>query len=135
MKIFTIIAIIIGLLLVAIISLNFLGAAANKNYTEEVNPNLGNEFGQMINDEPGGVDYGEAAALAQQEALLKEMMGESFEPTAIPKGKAISYSNEAPVEQEDKMQFDNLLNNFQSVASTKPDILARKIQMWLEEDT
>ncbi len=134
MKIFTIIAIIIGLLLVAIISLNFLGAAANKNYTE-VDPNLSNEFGQVMNEE-GGADYGEAAALAQQEALLKEMMGESFEePPAITKGQANSYSNENPVEQEDKMQFDNLLNNFQSVASSKPDILARKIQMWLEEDT
>ncbi len=134
MKIFTIIAIIIGLLLVAIISLNFLSAAANKNYTE-VDPSLANEFGQVMNDEAGGVDYGEAAALAQQEALLKEMMGESFEPTAIPKGQASSYSSENPVEQEDKMQFDNLLNNFQSVASSKPDILARKIQMWLEEDS
>ncbi len=135
MKIFTVVAIIIALLLVAIISLNFLSVAANKNYTNEIDPSLGNEFDQVLNDEIGGADYGEAEALAQQEALLKEMMGESFEPTPIAKGEAKSYSNDSPAESDDKMQFDNLLNNFQSVANNKPDIMARKIQMWLEEDS
>lgn len=134
-KIFTIIAIILGLLLVAIISLNFLSAAANKEYITEMDPNLANEFEEVINDEPGQ-DYGEAAALEQQEALLREMMGDSFtqEPAAAAKSQPSSYSSDAPVNDQEQMQFDNLLNNFQSVANTKPDILAKKIQTWLEDD-
>ncbi|MBT6843323.1 MAG: hypothetical protein HOA17_05935 [Candidatus Melainabacteria bacterium] len=134
MKIFTIIAIVLGLLLVAIISLNFLSAAANKEYVNEMDPSLGNEFEEVINDEPG-VDYGEAAALEQQEALLKEMMGDSFvEEKPSAKGEATSYSSDSPAIEQEQMQFDNLLNNFQSVANKKPEILARKIQTWLEDD-
>ncbi|MDA0772707.1 MAG: hypothetical protein O3C63_07155 [Cyanobacteria bacterium] len=133
-KIFTIIAIVLGLLLVAIISLNFLSAAANKEYTNEMDPRLGNEFEEIINDEPG-MDYGEAEALKQQEALLKEMMGDSFvQEKSAAKGEARSYSNDSPAIEQEQMQFDNLLNNFQSVANKKPEILARKIQTWLEED-
>ena len=133
MKVFTIIAIILGLLLVAIISLNFLSAAANKEYVADVNPNLGNEFEDIINDEPGA-DYGEAAAVEQQEALLREMMGESFVENEMPKSEPSSYSAPQTQENEEQMQFDNLLNNFQSVASKKPEILAKKIQTWLEDD-
>lgn len=133
MKIFTIIAIILGLLLVAIISLNFLSAAANKEYVADVNPGLGNEFEEIINDEPGA-DYGEAAALEQQEALLREMMGESFVENEMPRSQPSSYSAPQTQETEEQMQFDNLLNNFQSVANKKPEILAKKIQTWLEDD-
>lgn len=139
-KIFTVIAIVIGLLLVAIISLNFLSVAANKNsYVPELDPNLSNDFDQIVNDEPDLVqDYGESAALAQQEALLKEMMsGGAIPPsTSINKGQASSYSTDSREEtgQQEKLEFDGLLNNFQNVADSKPDILAKKIQMWLEED-
>lgn len=143
MKIFTIIAIIIGLLLVSIIALNYLGAAANKNYNPELDPNLSNEFDEVLNENYIGneeEDFGESKALEQQEALLREMMNQSnFEKpdfSNAPKEKphVTSYTNTTnEAKTTDETQFENLLNNFQSVASSKPDLLAKKIQVWLDE--
>ncbi len=137
-KIFSILAIIFGLLIVAIISLNFLSAVANKNYQEQVDPNLGDEFDQVLNDDQAKVtsyeDYGESKALEQQEALLKEMMSDNTNTaTKVDKNKEATVY-ESNNNDKEQMQFDSLLNNFQSVAADQPDILAKKIQMWLDED-
>ena len=130
-KIFIVIAIIVALLLVSIISLNFLSAAANKNYTEELDPNLASEFDEVVNDDYQ--DLGEAESIAQQEALLKEMMGQGSESP----GELADASNRPRnLDEEDleKVEFENLLNDFQSVAGSKPDILAKKIQVWLDDE-
>lgn len=125
-KIFSIIAIIVGLLIVAIIGLNFLNAASNRNYVPEVDPNLSNEFDEILNDYGDNYsDYGEGQALAQQEELLKEMMNQQSSPKQ--EEKSIKAQN-------NNYEFDDLLNNFQSVASSKPDALAKKIQVWLDEE-
>ncbi len=135
MKVFTIIAIVIGLLIAAVFGLNFLNAASNRNINEEIDPNLGAEFDQVLNEpEPAPTDdYGESAVLAQQEALLKEMMGDSSAKVEGMKTAPTSYETPSNQEDNDKMQFDNLLSNFQSVANSKPDLLAKKIQVWLDE--
>lgn len=140
MKVLTIVGIIVGLLLVAIISLNFLSAAANKNYNPEIDPNLSNEFDEVLNENyisNDFEDFGEGKALEQQEALLREMMNQnpSKSDFANPyeKPEATSYVQNDSPEAQEQMQFDNLLNDFQSVASSKPDLLAKKIQMWLDE--
>jgi flagellar M-ring protein FliF len=137
-KIFIVIAIIFALIIVSIISLNFLNSAANKNYTEEIDPNIGSEFSEVINDNYD--DYGEKDSIAQQEALLREMMGKTTSPNNNeandPKELADSSSKPKKIDEEDleKVQFENLLNDFQSVAGSKPDILAKKIQVWLDDD-
>ena len=80
---------------------------------------------------------GEGKALEQQEALLREMMnqnpGKSDFANPYEKPEATSYVQNDSPEAKEQMQFDNLLNDFQSVASSKPDLLAKKIQMWLDE--
>jgi len=131
-KIFIVIAIIVALLLVSIISLNFLSAAANKNYTEELDPNLSSEFDEVVNDNYD--DLGEAESIAQQEALLREMMGQggAENPGELP--DASNRSKTLDEEDLEKVQFENLLNDFQSVAGSKPDILAKKIQVWLDDE-
>jgi len=136
-KFFIVIAIITALIIISIISLNFLSAAANKNYTEEIDSNIGSEFDEVINDNSD--DFGEGDSIAQQEALLREMMGQS---SGV--GSGNSGTQELPdssvrsrkIDEEDleKVQFENLLNDFQSVAGSKPEILARKIQVWLDDD-
>ncbi|MCE2929156.1 MAG: hypothetical protein LW817_05960, partial [Candidatus Caenarcaniphilales bacterium] len=142
-KIFSIVAILLGLLLVAVISLNFLSAASNKNYAPEVDPNLSNEFDEVMNDYPDNnsrsyEDYGEGQALAQQEELLREMMSQTN--SGAPKSSNAQSNFEfqenpaLTAGTDDDKQFDNLLNNFQSVANKQPDILAKKIQVWLDED-
>jgi flagellar biosynthesis/type III secretory pathway M-ring protein FliF/YscJ len=137
-KIFIVIAIIFALIIVSIISLNFLNSAANKNYTEEIDPNISSEFDEVINDNYN--DYGEQDSIAQQEALLREMMGQTASPNNNeandPKELADSSSRPKKIDEEDleKVQFENLLNDFQSVAGSKPDILAKKIQVWLDDD-
>lgn len=134
-KVLMIIAIILGLLFVSIISLNFLSAAANKNYSPEIDNDLASEFDQAVGagDYQAEENYGEDKVLEQQEALLREMMGQGGSTKEVPKSQATSYESEEK-NTEDQMQFDNLLNNFQSVASSKPDLLAKKIQLWLDED-
>jgi flagellar biosynthesis/type III secretory pathway M-ring protein FliF/YscJ len=137
-KIFTIIGIVLGLLFVGVIGLNFLSAAANKNYSADIDPNLATEFDQSLGNEYlTDQSYGEDKVLEQQEALLREMMGQNqISQNEIPKSSATSYSNFQQEQKpaDDQLQFDNLLNNFQSVANSKPDLLAKKIQMWLDED-
>jgi flagellar biosynthesis/type III secretory pathway M-ring protein FliF/YscJ len=137
-KIFTIIGIVLGLLFVGVIGLNFLSAAANKNYTAEIEPNLANEFDQSLGNEYiADQSFGEDKVLEQQEALLREMMGQNqITQNEFPKPSATSYNNFQQEQKpaDDQLQFDNLLNNFQSVANSKPDLLAKKIQMWLDED-
>jgi flagellar M-ring protein FliF len=130
-KIFSIIGIILGLLVVAIIGLNFLNAAASANVKTSVDSNLGSEFDQVLGDtNPSYDDFGEQKALEQQEALLKEMMNQAQPSSPSAKAEATSYS--AP--SAESREFESLLNNFQSVASSKPDLLAKKIQVWLEEE-
>lgn len=133
-KIFIVIAIIVALLLISIISLNFLSSAANKKYNEEIDPNLASEFDEVVNDNYQDYDdLGESDSIAQQEALLREMMGQgSGEPQEL-----TDISNKPRnLDEEDleKVQFENLLNDFQSVAGSKPDILAKKIQVWLDDE-
>lgn len=125
-KILIVIAIIIALLIIAVISLNFLNAASNQQYEPDLDPNMANEFDQVLNDNyPENVeDFGEGRALEQQEALLQEMMNQSA-------GEMQAVTEESEQEQ---MEFDNLLNDFQTVASSKPDILAKKIQVWLDDE-
>jgi len=140
-KIFWIVGIIIGLLLVAIISLNFLSVAANRNNIEsEVDPNLGSEFDEITNGAYGNnpyEDYGEGQALKQQEELLREMMSQGGPGAGFPRkdedGKQ-AVAAQIGAADKDKMEFDSLLNNFQTVANSQPDILAKKIQVWLDED-
>jgi flagellar M-ring protein FliF len=137
-KIFTIIAIVLGLLFVGVIGLNFLSAAANKSYTADIEPNLANEFDQNLGAEYlADQSFGEDKVLEQQEALLREMMGQNqISNNDFQKPPATSYNNfqQEQKPEDDQLQFDNLLNNFQSVANSKPDLLAKKIQMWLDED-
>jgi flagellar biosynthesis/type III secretory pathway M-ring protein FliF/YscJ len=137
-KIFTIIGIVLGLLFVGVIGLNFLSATANKNYSANLEPNLSEEFDESLGNEYlADQSYGEDKVLEQQEALLREMMGQNqMSQNEFQKPSATSYSNAQQNENtpDDQLQFDNLLNNFQSVAKSKPDLLAKKIQMWLDED-
>lgn len=139
-KVAIVLLIIFALLLIAIISLNFLSAAANPNYETELDENLGAEFDDVLHDtynqEPDEYDYGESQSIHQQEELLKEMMGQSSEPgmaATAQKAPATSYSS-TQSQADDSDQFENLLNNFQSVANAKPDILAKKIQVWLDDE-
>ena len=34
---------------------------------------------------------------------------------------------------KEEIEFESLLNNFQNVASSKPDLLAKKIEVWLDD--
>lgn len=152
-KIFSIVATIVGLLIVGIVGLNFLNAASTEE--TEVDPNLGSEFDQVLNENPDygeayneedydleGEDFGEQKALEQQEALLKEMLNDAndLEDAAgvtekeAPKSYSSAATAQADKSEEKNVEFETLLNNFQSVASNKPDLLAKKIQVWLEEE-
>jgi flagellar M-ring protein FliF len=136
-KVLVVIGIGIALLLVAIIGLNFLGAASNKDYDTEIDPGLGDDFEDVLNDsyEPDAQyeDYGESDALRQQEELLREMMnnGNADHAQTVQNQEMgqIAADNE-----EENVEFENLLNNFQSVASSKPEALAKKIQVWLDDE-
>ena len=33
----------------------------------------------------------------------------------------------------EEIKFESLLNNFENIASRKPDLLAKKIEVWLDE--
>ena len=135
-KILGVVAIVIGLLITAIIALNFLNGSANDaEYQTEYDEELGDEFDQVINDydpnAPEPSDYGEDAVLEQQEALLREMMGaQEAQEAQAEKAAAVSYSSA----DDQNVEFESLLNNFQSVANNKPDLLAKKIQTWLEDE-
>jgi flagellar biosynthesis/type III secretory pathway M-ring protein FliF/YscJ len=136
-KVLIIIGIGFALLLLAIVGLNFLGAAANKSYETEIDPDLGNDFEEVLNDEDYEMsddyssDYGETDSLKQQEELLREMMAKN---SAAP---AASNSEPEQITQntaDDNVEFETLLNNFQNVANSKPDALAKKIQVWLDDE-
>jgi len=136
-KILLIIGIGIALLLVAIIALNFLGAAANRDYDTEIDPSLGDDFEDVLNEsyEPDEQyqDYGESDALRQQEELLKEMMQGSGDPRE--QATTQDAAQVTGTQDDENVEFENLLNNFQSVASAKPEALAKKIQVWLEDES
>ncbi len=108
-------------LVLLIVGLNVIGSG-NRTKTE-TDPNLAKEYEELF---PVGADeayaydddFGEADAMAQQEALLKEMTKPA--PNAAPNGQ--------------QTEFDNLLSGLQSTAQAQPDILAKKIQVWLDED-
>ena len=94
-------------------------------------------------------------ALKQQEALLKEMMNQSNPPSSqantemqqapmasleatAPKqiaNQGVSYDNnyQGTTANKEEIEFESLLNNFQNVASSKPDLLAKKIEVWLDD--
>ncbi|MCH2226788.1 MAG: hypothetical protein MK033_03355 [Candidatus Caenarcaniphilales bacterium] len=106
-------------------------------------------------------DFGEKEALKQQEALLKEMMNQTVPPGANADPASISSpydqgsfaeTNPASLEgqaprqiamqndanlmdnsNKEEIEFESLLNNFQNVASSKPDLLAKKIEVWLDD--
>lgn len=138
-KILIVIGIGIALLIVAIIGLNFLGAASNKDYDTEIDPGLGDDFEDVLNEsyDPDAEyeDYGESDALRQQEELLKEMMNNGSADAQ--QQQAVSQDDVqqlAANQEEENVEFENLLNNFQSVASAKPEALAKKIQVWLDDE-
>ncbi len=137
-KILVVIGIGIALLLVAIIGLNFLGAAANKDYDTEIDPGLGDDFEDVLNDsyEPdtNQSDYGESDALRQQEELLREMMNNNNSTESNQTAGNQKMDQLSAGQDEENVEFENLLNNFQSVANAKPEALAKKIQVWLEDE-
>lgn len=133
-SIFSIIGTILGLLIVGIIGLNFLGAASNQKPQKTVDQNLGSEFEDVLHEKQEQVnDFGEKKALEQQEALLKEMLNAQEEPVAAPAATQTAAPKKANNASEQKVEFEGLLNNFQSAAQNQPEILAQKIENWLEE--
>jgi len=129
----------------------------------DIYPDLGNEFeDEAIEDdetEEDSDDYGEKEALRQQEALLKEMMSQSAPPkyfspeqsNIYDKGSMsspgferdenykqlssspLSLSGGVGEADNEEIKFESLLNNFENIASRKPDLLAKKIEVWLDE--
>lgn len=149
-KIFSIIGTIIGILLIGIVGLNFLSAAVNTQAKKTVDTSLGEDIEDIstaddnYGEQPRGDHQSQLMmqneqALAQQEALLKEMMSDSAgatatatAPPAMAQATSVSSTQQAQ-SKSPKVEFENLLNNFQSAAQSKPDLLAKKIQVWLEE--
>ncbi len=125
-KIFAGIGILFVLLIAAVIGLNIVGAAGRSNTEIETDANLGKEYEDIFPttaDEAYAYDdFGEQQAIAQQEALLKEM-------TQPAPSKEVK-----PNVSGQQIEFDSLLNGLQSTAQSQPDILAKKIQVWLDED-
>jgi|GEM_PF-1720884 len=125
-KIFAGIGIVFVLLIAAVVGLNIIGAASRSNTELETDPNLNKEYEDIFpttSDEAYAYDdMGEQQALAQQEALLREMSKPA--PVAATETK----------NNGQQMEFDTLLNGLQSTAQSQPDILAKKIQVWLDED-
>jgi flagellar M-ring protein FliF len=128
----------------------------------DVYPDLGNEFEDdvptnSIENDNDGEDYGEKEALRQQEALLKEMMSQSAPPKyfeqeqnniydkgsmsspsfdrteTMRQNSPLSLSGSVGNSNNEEIRFESLLNNFESVANRKPDLLAKKIEVWLDE--
>ena len=129
----------------------------------DIYPDLGNEFeDETIEEdetEEASDDYGEKEALRQQEALLKEMMSQSAPPkyfspeqsNIYDKGSMsspgferdenykqlssspLSLSGGVGEADNEEIKFESLLNNFENIASRKPDLLAKKIEVWLDE--
>lgn len=135
-KVFSVLGILFVILVAAVIGLNIIGASS-KGIDVETDPSLGDEFDEVLNDPELAAadyddDYGEDKALQQQEALLREMMGSTDDVANenTPKAEANSFSEG----NKSEMEFDNLLNNFQNVAQNQPDILAKKIQVWLDDE-
>ena len=125
-KILAGIGILFVLLIAAVIGLNLIGAAGRSNTELETDPNLNKEYEDIFPttaDEAYAYDdFGEQQAIAQQEALLKEMSK-----------PAPSSETQANVSGQ-QIEFDSLLSGLQSTAKTQPDALAKKIQVWLDED-
>jgi len=159
-KAMTIVGFIVLALIVSLFGLSFLSSMANKEGQAEtdVYPELGNEFEEEKEPEENEdeEDYGEKEALRQQEALLKEMMSQSTPPKYFQQDNSGMYDrgsigNERndPMKQlsntpmslsggvgddsNEEIKFESLLNNFENVASRKPDLLAKKIEVWLDE--
>lgn len=162
-KAMTIIGFIALALIVSLFGLSFLSSFANKDSQAEtdVYPDLGNEFEDdiptnSIEENNDGEDYGEKEALRQQEALLKEMMSQSappkyfeqeqsniyhkgsmsspgFERGESRQNSPLSLSGSVGNSNNEEIRFESLLNNFESVANRKPDLLAKKIEVWLDE--
>jgi flagellar biosynthesis/type III secretory pathway M-ring protein FliF/YscJ len=122
-KILAGIGILFVLLIAAVIGLNIIGAAGRSNTDLETDPNLNKEYEDLFPttaDEAYAYDdFGEQQAIAQQEALLKEMSKPAPETSNV---------------SGQQIEFDSLLNGLQSTAKAQPDALARKIQVWLDED-
>ncbi len=136
-KIFSVIGTIFGLLIIGIIGLNFLNAAANQESKTTVDANLGSEFDDLLHEEEDmGEDFGEKKALKQQEALLQEMLNaqQRAEPATATAVKEKPKTKTEASADDQKVEFEGLLNNFQNAAQNQPDILAKKIEMWLDED-
>ncbi|MEB3314837.1 MAG: flagellar M-ring protein FliF C-terminal domain-containing protein [Candidatus Melainabacteria bacterium] len=162
-KAMTIIGFIALALIASLFGLSFLSSFANKDSQAETDiyPDLGNEFEDDVpnNDteaDNDGEDYGEKEALRQQEALLKEMMSQSappkyfeqeqsniydkgsmsnpgFERGDTRQNSPLSLSGGIGNSNNEEIKFESLLNNFESVANRKPDLLAKKIEVWLDE--
>ena len=45
----------------------------------------------------------------------------------------LSLSGNVGNSNNEEIRFESLLNNFESVANRKPDLLAKKIEVWLDE--
>jgi flagellar M-ring protein FliF len=162
-KAMTIIGFIALALIVSLFGLSFLSSFANKDSQAEkdIYPDLGNEFEDdmptnSIEEDNDGEDYGEKEALKQQEALLKEMMSQSAPPKYFEQEQSniydkgsmsspgfergdsrqnspLSLSGSVGNSNNEEIRFESLLNNFESVANRKPGLLAKKIEVWLDE--
>jgi flagellar M-ring protein FliF len=134
-KVLSVLAVIVLLIIAGVLGLNFLTAMASKNIESETDESFGKEFDEVLNEdeyseEDFDEDFGEQRALEQQEALLQEMLNQGSNSYAAKKGDPVSHSNKSG---DQNQEFESLLNNFQSVAQNKPDLLAKKIQVWLNE--
>jgi hypothetical protein len=153
-KTMTVIGIIALALMVGLVGLSFINSVSNRDSKTEtdVDPNLGQEFEQEYEEyeDSAQQDFGEKEALKQQENLLREMMNQGAgartefanqqvyqnSPAEFgqPKQLANNLSQNAMNNSQDEIEFETLLNSFQSVATNKPDLLAKKIEVWLDSN-
>lgn len=134
-KVISVIAVIVLLLIAGVLGMNFLTAMAGKNIETETDESFGREFDEVLNEDDYDEDeydedFGEQRALEQQEALLQEMLNQGNGPSNMGRTSAVSHSSGSG---DQNQEFESLLNNFQSVAQNKPELLAKKIQVWLND--
>ena len=61
------------------------------------------------------------------------MSSPSFERGESRQNSPLSLSGSVGNSNNEEIRFESLLNNFENVANRKPDLLAKKIEVWLDE--
>ena len=61
------------------------------------------------------------------------MSNPGFERGDTRQNSPLSLSGSIGNSNNEEIKFESLLNNFESVANRKPDLLAKKIEVWLDE--